>query len=167
MKIPEKQTKVVEGSGSVWNNNSYHWEQKSVENWSQDTLKTTLGIFYYKYENATLKITEVKEIKGDSSVSIRKGKKITTYDYQIKLVWKLDMGDDANTKVIGSLEGEYEFPEMSNDIIDDGEEWEINCRVTKGDSTLQNTMNQVIKKFAPDAIRQAIKEKYVAELLKK
>ena len=34
MKVPEKPTKVVEGSGSVWNNNSYHWEQKSVETWS-------------------------------------------------------------------------------------------------------------------------------------
>ena len=100
-----------------------------------------------------MKITEVKEIKGDSSVSIRKGKKITTYDYNIKLVWRLDLGDDANTKVIGTLEGEYEFPEMSNDILDDGEEWEINARVTKGDATLQNTMNQVIKKFVPDALR--------------
>lgn len=114
-----------------------------------------------------MKITEVKEIKGDSSVSIRKGKKITTYDYNIKLVWRLDLGDDANTKVIGTLEGEYEFPEMSNDVLDDGEEWEINSRVTKGDATLQNTMNQVIKKFVPDALRQTIKEKYVAELLKK
>ena len=167
MKIPEKPAVVVEGSGSVWNNNSYHWEQKSVENWSQDTLKATLGLFYFKYENATLKITEVKEVKGDSSVSIRKGKKITTYDYNIKLVWKLDMGDDANTKVIGTLEGEYEFPEMSNDIIDDGEEWEINARVTKGDPSLVQTMNQVIKKFAPDALRKTIMEKYVTELLKK
>jgi activator of HSP90 ATPase len=167
MKVAEKPAVVVEGSGSVWNNNSYHWEQKSVETWSQDTLKATLGSFYFKYENATLKIKEVKEVKGDSSVSIRKGKKITTYDYNIKLVWKLDMGDDTNTKVIGTIEGEYEFPEMSNDIIDDGEEWEINARVTKDDSSLLQTMNQVIKKFAPDALRKAIMEKYVAELLKK
>ena len=77
------------------------------------------------------------------------------------------MGDDANTKVIGTLEGEYEFPEMSNDIIDDGEEWEINARVTKGDPSLGQTMNQVIKKFAPDALRKTIMEKYVTELLKK
>ena len=62
----------VEGQGSVWNNNSYHWEQKSVDKWAEDTLKTVLGTFYYKFENATLKITEVKEIKGESSVSIRK-----------------------------------------------------------------------------------------------
>jgi len=114
-----------------------------------------------------LKITEVKEIKGDSSVSIRKGEKITTYDYNIKLKWKLDLGDESNTKVIGTLEGEYEFLEMSNDILDDGEEWDIESKVTKGDPTLVQNMSQVVKKFAPDALRKTIKEKYVAELLKK
>lgn len=51
------------------------------------------------------------------------------------------MGDAGNTKVIGSLEGEYEFTEMSNDIIDDGDEWEINTRVTKGDESLKQTLN--------------------------
>ena len=64
-----------------------------------------------------------------------------TYDYTIKLLWKCDMGDAGNTKVIGSLEGEYEFTEMSNDIIDDGDEWEINTRVTKGDESLKQTLN--------------------------
>ena len=77
------------------------------------------------------------------------------------------MGDAGNTKVIGSLEGEYEFTEMSNDIIDDGDEWEINTRVTKGDESLKQTLNQVIKKFAPDALRKTILEKYVEELKKK
>ena len=39
--VPMKTTQVnkVEGTGSVWNNNSYHWEQKSVDKWSEDTLK--------------------------------------------------------------------------------------------------------------------------------
>ena len=99
-----------------------------------------MGLFYFKHERATLKITEVKEIKGESSVSIRKQKKIITYDYKIKLLWKVDMGDETNSKVIGSISGEYEFPEMSNDILDDGDEWEINCRITDGDETLRQTL---------------------------
>jgi activator of HSP90 ATPase len=167
MKQVQKPAQVIEASGSVWNNNSYHWEQKSVEKWSEDTLKSVLSLFYFKHENATLKITEVKELKGESSVSIRKSKKIVTYDYTIKLLWKCDMGDAGNTKVLGSLEGEYEFPEMSNDVIDDGDEWEINTRTTKGDESLKQTLNQVVKKFATDALRKQIKEKYVEELKKK
>ena len=101
------------GTGSVWNNNSYHWEQKSVDKWSEDTLKRVLSLFYYKHENATFKITEVKDLKGESSVSIRKQKKIVTYEYQMKLVWKCDMGDEGNTKVVGSIEGELFCPELS------------------------------------------------------
>lgn len=62
----------VEGSGSVWNNNSYHWEQKSVDKWAQETLQKVLSLFQYKYEKATLRVTEVKDLKGESSVSIRK-----------------------------------------------------------------------------------------------
>ena len=140
--VPLKAAPVnkVEGQGSVWNNNSYHWEQKSVDKWATDTLKSVLGTFYFKYEKATLTVTEVKDLKGESSVSVRKGKKIVTYDYNVKLVWKIDMGDESNSKVIGSVEGEWEFPELSNDVINDGEEWEINTRMTKGDETLKKTL---------------------------
>ena len=66
------------------------------------------------------------------------------------------MGDADNTKVMGSIEGEYEMPEISGDILADDEEWEINCRMTKGDETLKKTLFQVVKKFAPDALRKAI-----------
>jgi activator of HSP90 ATPase len=124
----------------VWNNNSYHWEQKSVDKWAEDTLKTSLASFYYKFERATLTIKEVKEVKGESSVSIRKQKKIVTYDYHIKLLWKVDMGDESNSKVVGSIEGEYDMPELSNDVLDGGDEWDIDCRITKGDETLRQTL---------------------------
>lgn len=66
------------------------------------------------------------------------------------------MGDDSNTKVMGSIEGEYEMPEISGDILADDEEWEINCRITKGDETLKKTLYQVVKKFAPDELRKVL-----------
>jgi activator of HSP90 ATPase len=73
-------------------------------------------LFYYKFNNATLKITEVKELKGESSISIRKGKKIVTYEYSAKLKWRCDLGDKDNTKVISTINGEFDLPEISNDI---------------------------------------------------
>jgi activator of HSP90 ATPase len=124
-------------------------------------------LFYYKFERATVRITEVKDLKGESSVSIRKQKKIVTYDYKVKLVWKCDFADESNTKVIGSIEGEYECPEISSDILDDGDEWEINCQILKGDETLRGTLYQVVKKYAPEAMRKAIVAQFVDELKKK
>ena len=165
--MKEKVNKV-EGTGSVWNNNSYHWEEKSVAKWSEETLKSILSLFYFKQNNAVLKIKEVKEVKGESSVSVRKGKKIVTYDYSIKLIWKADLGDEGNTKVIGSVEGEFFFPELSNDVLDDGDEWECEVRMyADGDQHIKQTLYQMIKQLAPNDLKKQIKDKFVDELKKK
>lgn len=79
-----------------------------------------------------------------------------TYDYKVKLLWECSMGDITNTAVLGSIAGEYEMVELSNDIIEDGEQWDIDCRITKGDETLKTTLNQLVKKLAPDALRKTI-----------
>ena len=48
------------------------------------------------------------------------------------------------------------MPEISNDVLDDGDEWEINSRILTGDETLRTTLFQVVKKYAPEALRKAI-----------
>ena len=100
-----------------------------MNKWAEDTLKRVLSLFYYKQDRCMLTIKEVKELKGESSVSVRKGKKIVTYEYSAKLVYLCAMSDETNSKVVGSVEGQYEFPEISNDVLDDGEEWEINASI--------------------------------------
>ena len=47
-------------------------------------------------DKATHRIKEVKDLKGESSVSIRKSKKIVTYDYSTKLVWECSMAEGKN-----------------------------------------------------------------------
>lgn len=133
MKAPQAINKN-EGTGSVWNSNSYHWETKSVAGWSEEKLKSICSLFYAKQDNATLRIKEVKEVKGESTYCVRKGKKIVNYHYQIKLIWKVDISDDANTKVLESCEGEYFLPEVSNEVIDDGDEWDVEARVNNDTS---------------------------------
>lgn len=75
----------------MWNTNSYHWEEKSVNKWAEERLKQVLSSFSYKMNDATMTITEIKTFKGESSVSIRKGKKIVAYDYSLVLAWKVEM----------------------------------------------------------------------------
>ena len=69
-------------------------------------------------------MTEVKSFNGEASVSIRKGKKIVSYDYNTKLKWECNF-KDGEGKIVGTIKGEYESPEISNDILDDGDDWEI------------------------------------------
>ena len=68
------------------------------------------------------KIIEVKSFKGESSVNIWKGKKIISYDYAVKVKWDCEVKDGEGQSV-GKINGEYDMPEISNDVEDDGEEW--------------------------------------------
>ena len=64
------------------------------------------------------------DLKGEASVSIRKGKKIVAYDYNFKLKWEC-IFKDGEGKEVASMKGQFELPEVSNDIDDDGDEWEV------------------------------------------
>ena len=85
----------------------------------------------------------MKSIKGDAEVNVRKGKKLVTYDYNLKLGWKLELfekGDsDGNGKVVSVCEGTYEFPEISNDEEEDG--WECYISWSQDKDNLQNVFN--------------------------
>lgn len=79
-----------------------------------------------------LEISEVEELKGTCGVSIRKGKKICSFDYSIKLKWKLGLVDGTGSEV-AKVEGVFHFPEVSNLVYDDGDKFEINISYTAGE----------------------------------
>lgn len=114
--------KTIEGTGSVWNTNSYHWEEKSVNKWAEELMKAILSGFKHSWNDAHLSVTEIKSFKGESSVSIRKGKKIISYDYAVTLSWRVDM-NDKDGKSIANGSGTFELPEVSNEETMDS--WEV------------------------------------------
>jgi activator of HSP90 ATPase len=106
-------------------------------------------------------ITDIKEFKGESSVSIRKGKKIVAYDYQIIVAWQIEMRDkDA---VIATTKGQYEFPEVSNDA--DG--WEVRVTMGEDKQSIQKMLEQLIRTLAVKELKFTIKRDFVDELMKK
>ncbi len=111
--------------------------------------------------DATMSITEIKTFKGESSVSIRKGKKIVAYDYSLVLAWQVEMAD--KNSVFATLKGSYELPEVSNEE----ELWEV--RVTMGEDKqgIQSMLEQMVRTLAPKELREAIKRDFVAELIAK
>jgi activator of HSP90 ATPase len=96
----------VKGTGSVWNTNSYFWEEKSVS-WAAERIKTLINGKKVPILNGEILIT-VNEVLGDSSVSIRKAKKIVTYCHELKLKWEGKIQElEAN--------GEIHMPDISED----------------------------------------------------
>jgi len=129
--------------------------------WSNDTLRATLSAFKHTMHDSTLSIIEITTLTGEASVSIRKGKKIISFDYQIVLKWQCVLADSDGNQV-SRVEGKYELPEVSND--DEWEEWE--CRVEYGEDpdNLRQCLDQLIRTFAPKALKQCINTEFVEPL---
>jgi activator of HSP90 ATPase len=123
-----------------------------------------LGGFLFPFPGGDLKVTAVDKFKGEASVSIRKGKKIVSYDYNCLLKWECALRDGEGTEV-ASLKGTYELPEVSSDMDDDGEQWEVKASIKEENPAgVKSRYEQIVKKQAPEALRKAIKDLFVAEL---
>lgn len=150
----------------MWNTGSYFWEEKSVGKWSQERIKEVLGGFFYNFAGGDLKITSVDKLNGEAAISIRKGKKIVSYDFNSNVKWELNVKDGEGS-VIGTVKGTYELPEISNDIDDDGEDYEVRPTVKEDSGKLKDRFDNIIRKEAPKELRKAIKEGFVAHLKQK
>ncbi len=80
--------KHEEGEGSVWNTGSYFWEEKSVNKWAEARLRELMLSVDVKIGTGNAEVSEISKFEGESSVNIRKGKKLVGYDYDITLKWK-------------------------------------------------------------------------------
>ena len=59
------------------------------------------------------------------------------------------------------------MPEISSDIADDGDQWEVNSSIVEDSSNLSKRYESIWKKDAPQALRKEIMGKFVEELKKK
>lgn len=73
---------ALAGAGSVWNPNSWHWENRNYAKWGDAALKERLLGFLHADPASGLfvRCKEVKDCKTEASVNIRKGKKIPIFD---------------------------------------------------------------------------------------
>jgi activator of HSP90 ATPase len=66
-----KKVEAASGSGSLWNVNSYHWEEKPLTVWAKERLNELVKGFHIHIPGGHIKIVNV-ELNGDASCSIRK-----------------------------------------------------------------------------------------------
>ena len=129
--------------------------------WSNNTLRAALSAFTHKMNDATFSIVEISTLTGEASVSIRKGKKIISFDYNIVLKWQCILAD-SDGQQISKVEGKYELPEVANDT--EWEDWE--CRVEYGEDpdNLRQCLDQLIRTFAPKALKKCIITEFVEQI---
>lgn len=114
--------------------------------------------------DAVMTITEITKLEGEASVSIRKGKKIITFEYVMSLKWKVVL-NDADGHSVATMEGKYELPEVSNDS--EWDEWEVRTEYGEDEQNLRAMLDQMVRTLAPKALKQAINTDFVEAIKKK
>lgn len=69
----------MEGVGSIWNKNSWHWEEKNYTEKSKNFLTEnllTISVDAFTPRASEIKISKVEEIKGSAVITIRKKKQL-------------------------------------------------------------------------------------------
>jgi Activator of Hsp90 ATPase, N-terminal len=117
------------GAGSVWNPNSWHWENRNYSKWGDAQLKERLLGFLHA-DPATglfVRCKEVKECKTEAAVNIRKGKKIPTFDIHLVAVMEAvkpnlaTASAAAEAAATASAKGEEAMAEAAAKAVSSGE----------------------------------------------
>ena len=95
-----------------------------------------LSTFKYQMNDMELSIIEITTLKGEASSSVRKGKKIISFEYELKLKWKCEYQGHKCT-------GEWFLPEFSNDDDEDG--WEVRVSFGEDKDNIRQFAEQVIR----------------------
>jgi activator of HSP90 ATPase len=67
-----KTQEKTSGFGSIWNNNSWFYEEKNFTKFAKEYLKVEMAKLFVTKGDAHVSFYEVKTIEGAASVTIRK-----------------------------------------------------------------------------------------------
>lgn len=136
-------------SGSVWNVNAWHWEEKPMTEWSMKWLTRELQGLAIRLLSglATLEFRDI-QVTGDSSVSVRKGKPIVLYLLRLECRWEAT----ATAQGLGDAKGALILPEFSSE---DGPKSSLIQVETSSDESRGRLASAVRKEGIP-AVRELL-----------
>jgi len=99
--------------GSIWNANSWHWEEKNCLELARAEVRRTLaqcegGSLRHiaELDGASVVLKDV-QVKGDASISLRKGKRIICFELSVSFRWECrdEFGSPLGAKGTGAAQG--------------------------------------------------------------
>lgn len=83
----QQQTEPSQGVGSIWNKNSWHWEERNytevAKKWLQENL-VKIEVDCAEHQ-VVVKLYEVKLVEGNASITIRKQKQIFLFEFKLEI----------------------------------------------------------------------------------
>jgi len=95
--LAKKPSDSQAAQGSVWNANSWHWEERPMTSWSHDWISRELGNLKVRLLGGAAEAVaeSAPKVSGDVSVSVRKGKLIVLFQLQLEFHWAVSMVSGA------------------------------------------------------------------------
>ncbi|RQX67666.1 putative activator of hsp90 ATPase, partial [Toxoplasma gondii CAST] len=155
-------------AGSVWNANSWHWEEKSYTKWSREYLQARLGSLKLVEDVDGFSVTTLPTpaVSGEASVSVRKGKTILAVDMAVKLQFEAQLKQDGNRK----CRGEISVTDISSESVED-RDYTTSARLTDVDLPAAEAMTAeerqkalaIVKRNGMNAVHAAL-ERFIKDL---
>eukprot|EP01015_Nassula_variabilis_P033849 TRINITY_DN821_c0_g2_i7.p1 TRINITY_DN821_c0_g2~~TRINITY_DN821_c0_g2_i7.p1 ORF type:complete len:223 (+),score=71.03 TRINITY_DN821_c0_g2_i7:162-830(+) len=130
-----KMAEKPQGVGSVWNVNSWHWENKNYTKIAEQMIENKVKAYQFQSEGITFVLEEVKKFKGEAQINIRKGKQIITYEIGFEVTWKADTDDDE-------AQGKFAIKDVNESDLD----YEIYDIVVDDKTGISDKCKAILKK---------------------
>lgn len=92
-----------QGVGSIWNNNNWFYEEKNYTKFAKEYLTEALCKIEFKKGDLCVSYYEIKELKGEASITIRKQKQIFLFDFEAEIYFEAYKISDPNVKCKGKV----------------------------------------------------------------
>lgn len=138
-------------SGSVWNVNAWHWEEKPMTDFSIKWLSRELQGFTLKILSglAELEFRDV-QVTGDASVTVRKGKPIILYLLRVESRWEAA----GTAQGLGEAKGSLILPELSSE---DGPNSSV-IQIETTSDTSRHRLGSAVRKEGIPALRALLRQ---------
>ncbi|KRX06966.1 Activator of Hsp90 ATPase, N-terminal [Pseudocohnilembus persalinus] len=109
--MDNKNSQKQVGAGSLWNINSWHWEQKDYTQVVKQLITDAVTKIEIEQDGIKLINKAIKTFNGNAEINIRKGKQIVIYDISLEVEW-FGESRDAEAK------GTFKVDDINPDDLD-------------------------------------------------
>jgi len=149
---------------SKWNVNQWGWEEKEFTPWARKRLNELLAGVDVDVPSGHIRIVEVETVRGDATVSLRKGKSFVTFELEIEAHWEGTLMDDEGRK-LGSGDGDLVVSQLDHETGPAGK-FVIGARPSSDGTKIDKRLAELTAKWGALIVKKRVSQ-FVKELMEK